>query len=95
MKKYTKPMIIFESFTLSTNIAGDCGRKADGPTGSFAVNGCGIYYDTFNPFPGEFDTMTIFTAAWSGCIDNVSQDDSLIDQFCYHNPSDSTKLFNS
>ena len=95
MKKYTKPIIIFESFALSTNIAGDCGRKADGPTGSFAVNGCGINYDTFNPFTGEFESVIIFTGAWSGCVDKVDPNDGLIDEFCYQNPSDSTKLFNS
>jgi hypothetical protein len=43
MKKvYTKPEIMFEDFTLSTNIAGDCeGEFVNATKGSCAVTGTG------------------------------------------------------
>ena len=56
MKKYTKPMIIFESFTLSTNIAGDCEVKTNMPSNM----SCGI----------DFSGIMLFMNGMDGCEDD-------------------------
>lgn len=55
MKKYTKPMIVFESFTLSTNIAGDCDVKTNLPTNET----CGM----------DFSGYAVFMDGMEGCGD--------------------------
>lgn len=73
MKKYTKPMIVFESFSLSTNIAA-CGYQV-----SFedeVVGGCQAYeYDS------DFGPMVLFLDANVGCKDTAP---SANDGICYH-----------
>ena len=79
-KTYTKPEIIFESFSFSTNIAGDCGILY-----SVSSEGvCGFDYG------GEF----IFLTNISGCTKKLEADDNT-SGFCYHNPYDVNRLFNS
>lgn len=79
MKKiYSKPEIVFDSFTLTTNIAAGCGK-----TINTHVNGaCGL------PVEG---VGTIFTTDITGCEVKIAEDDS----YCYHVPTNDTKLFNS
>lgn len=79
-KEYTKPEIMFEDFTLSTNIAGDCGNVVT----THAENVCGI----------EFGVDFIFLTGVQGCTKEIETDDHY-SGICYHNPTDIGRLFNS
>ena len=79
-KTYVKPEIMFESFTLSVNIAGDC----DHDTALHAQGACGI----------DFGGDIIFLTGISGCWEQYDVDDGT-SGICYHVPTDTTKLFNS
>lgn len=80
MKKiYSKPEIMFDSFTLTTNIAAGCGNKIN-----TQVDGaCGI------ELPGY---GVVFLDGVAGCKDHPIEED---DVYCYHVPTADTKLFNS
>lgn len=81
MKKiYSKPEIMFESFTLSENIAGDCDVKVT----TMAENICG-YLDPRDPI-----RKPVFNSSISGCERHPSED-----TVCYHNPTETSNLFNS
>lgn len=86
MKKvYKKPTIIFEDFSLCTNIAGDCESIVGNPTkGSCPVLGTG--------------NMAIFNDAISACeyiAGQMGSHDDMWDEFCYHVPTEYSSLFNS
>ena len=84
MKKiYTKPGIVFDSFSLSTNIA-----SCDIPF-THAQNICGI--------PDSWGVTTIFTLDVSGSDCDVSGDDNTTtnDGLCYHVPTAGYTLFSS
>lgn len=81
-KTYSKPQIMFESFSLSTSIAGACGVKADAP----AAGTCGVDYG----FMG-----TIFLTNVAGCSTGVGIDDGFFNDICYHVPVENQNLFNS
>jgi len=87
MKKYVKPMIVFESFTLSTNIAANCKQKADGYTNFYD---CGVYFES----EGQ-----VFTTPWNGCEVKADVDDpdknGEYNGYCYDVPTGATPLFNS
>lgn len=81
MKKiYTKPEIIFEDFSLSTNIAGDC--ELD--TSLQSPDECGYQLRT-----GEI----VFLSKETGC-DTVPVDGAY-NGYCYHVPTEDNNLFNS
>ena len=83
MKKlYSKPEIAFESFTLSTNVAGDCNKIIDAQS----KGSCGI--------PGSAPNMALFVQGVTGCQvwDDDGKDD---DGYCYHVPDGVPVLFNS
>lgn len=81
-KKYIKPNICFESFTLSTNIAGDCVEKTDTPySGTCALE----------VVAGPL-TWNIFMSEIVACT--TQEDDGAYNQICYHVPFGDT-LFNS
>ncbi len=87
-KTYEKPQIMFESFTLSTNIAGDCEIKTWLPSNT----SCGMEFS---------DGTTIFLDTMNGCsaenggIPVVSEDgDGEWNGICYHVPF-GENLFNS
>lgn len=87
MKKlYKKPEIVFEDFTLSTSIAGDCDKIVGNPT----KGACGV--------PGS-DGVNLFSASVTGpagCMEDwESSFGDSYDGFCYYNPSDDKLLFNS
>ena len=82
MKKYTKPMIMFESFSLSTCIAG-CRFEAS--HGDDVKGGCKAYW-------AEDYGTTIFMDPSSGCAYTVTKDDYNV---CYHVPSAGNELFGS
>lgn len=69
MKKvYEKPEIVFESFSLSTSIAGDCEVKTHTP----AAMECAYGEDDFG--------QPIFVEAAQVCVSKVQENDTL----CYH-----------
>lgn len=83
-KTYSKPVIIIENFSLSTNLAADC-EKPFTLAEQFA---CGI--------PDESGTglMIFDTSIASTCgVDGMGNE--VYDGFCYHIPSESNELFNS
>lgn len=85
-KKYKKPMIVIESFSLDTNIAGNCEK----PFNLQAQFVCGI--------PDENGLgMNIFTPGLDGgnCIVPGNGDNAKYDGFCYHVPTENNELFNS
>ena len=84
-KAYSKPEIMFEDFTLSTNIASGCETIVDNPSkGSCAISGSG----GINVFDGTIPACE-YTPGDMGTADDT------YDGACYHVPSDSSSLFNS
>ena len=79
MKKYEKPQIVFEDFSLSNNIAANCEVKT--PLQSLEA-GCG--------FPVRGGSVFL-----SGTLCTHVTQDETYNGFCYHNPSDVYNLFNS
>lgn len=86
-KKYCKPEIMFESFTLSTNIAGDCGDRAELLAADYA---CGKMFS---------DGRTVFMSGMYGCGDVLVEPDQDGDgawgTLCYHVPSNLNSLVTS
>lgn len=88
MKKvYSAPDILFESFTLSTNIAGDCEAPFvnNATRGTCAVLGTG----GVAIFDGKVGTACTDTPQEWG------QSDDLWNGLCYHVPTETNNLFNS
>lgn len=85
MKKYTKPMIVFESFTLSTNIAGDCDVKTDTKSN----------HDCWMDFSG----VPVFLEGMSGCKNGIQikneGGDGEFNGICYDVFTSDKQLFNS
>ena len=90
-KKYEKPMILFENFAMSTNIAAECAIK-DVPA---TYGECGI------DLPG---LGVVFVTGIQACdngfaIPDIDDDPTIIDakfdKFCYHIPQQNSNLFNS
>lgn len=87
-KTYTKPEISFESFLMSTNIAGDC----DKPFVNNASKGaCGV----IGSVPGVDNLFVKGVSGADGCqiwdSDGITDKDGL----CYHVPVEGKNLFNS
>ena len=79
-KTYNKPVIVFESFTMSTNIASGC----ENPTNLPSVNQCGIDIEGFgNIFMQGMD-----------CVKKIAEGDSF-NGICYHTPTEGNNLFTS
>ena len=79
-KTYTKPEIAFESFALSTNIAGDCEVINSSPT---------RYSCAYETRGGN-----VFTSDVGACT--VKEDGDYTaggNTFCYHNPGEDSNLF--
>jgi hypothetical protein len=84
MKKvYSKPVIMFEDFSLSTNIAGSC----DVDTNVQSQNQCGM----------DFSGVTVFLDTMNGCAIKVTSvgGDGEYGGICYHVFSNGYNLFNS
>ena len=86
MKKvYVKPMIYYESFASSTNLAAGCEKIVGTPS----MYLCGI--TTSDP-----DTVYFaYPVDGSLCNEEGRGDMMTYDNFCYQNPSDGNNLFNS
>lgn len=86
-REYKKPIVVFENFCMSTNIAANCDRIVNNPTQYV----CGI--------PGSAPGMDVFSTGIHGCViheetvDGVA--DGVYDGYCYHVPDGQTQLFNS
>lgn len=84
-KAYSKPDILFESFSLATSIAAGCEEKA-----LSTQDACGV----------KFGKSIIFTSEAHGCASVIS-DGSLTGNWvdkennglCYHNPSATYNVF--
>ena len=87
MKKvYTAPQILFESFTMSTNIAAGCDSIVGNPSkGSCAV--LGSAGEKF--FSGTMVDICDFN------VEEFGQAPDMWDGFCYHVPNENSDLFNS
>jgi hypothetical protein len=79
-KAYSKPEIMFEDFSLSTNVAAGCTFKTD----TKSEGDCG--------YPNSLGTGTIFTEAANGCKYHVPDNN---DSLCYHVPNEHSDIFNS
>ncbi|MBQ8830714.1 MAG: hypothetical protein IJ017_03860 [Oscillospiraceae bacterium] len=85
MKKvYNKPQIMFESFILSTNIAGDCEVDTDLKSN----DDCGL----------DFSGKVVFLDTMNGCKGGIEVEDvggdGIHNGICYH-ISQGQNLFNS
>lgn len=80
-KEYVKPQIVFEEFSLSTNIAAGCNIIISNST-----QGVCAYEDVRN-------NKNVFTEAISACT--TKQDDGASNGICYHVPIETNDLFNS
>ena len=83
-KTYSKPSVVIENFTLSTNVAGDCEK----PFNLQAQFVCGIPDD-------NGVGMNIFDPSKGGSCVIPGEDDAKFDGFCYHIPTETNELFNS
>lgn len=82
-KAYTKPAIMFEDFTLSTNIAGDCETKTNTP------NSGNCAYTVYDEFLGKLD---VFLSDMNICT--TKEADGEYNGICYQVPY-GENLFNS
>lgn len=81
-KKYVKPQIYIENFSLDTTIAGDCEGIVGNPTkGTCAVLGTG--------------GIAMFEDGMPSICDYTPPDGDKYDSFCYHVPTEYNNLFNS
>lgn len=84
-KEYTKPVIMFESFALSTSIAGDCETIIS----NMSKGSCGYEISRIT---------TIFVSGIDDCNFTVPDDHPYEhgnNTFCYHVPKSEMTLFNS
>ena len=80
-KNYSKPDILFESFSLCSSIAAGCAR----PIRTQAEMQCALMAGN----------RAIFTDAVNACMFKVMDGSAQFDGICYHIPTEYTNLFNS
>lgn len=79
-KPYSEPDIVFESFSLSTNIAAGCEEKPYNYTDT-----CGVLWGK----------KTIFLQEMNGCASKIENEDPSYNKLCYHVPIDTYNVFYS
>lgn len=84
-KPYQKPEIVYEDFSLSTNIAGTCDVITSTPNSG----NCAYPMDT-----GAFGIQNVFVGTVEDC-DVTPQSGDEYNGICYHVPYDTSDLFNS
>lgn len=87
-KKYSKPDIMFESFTLSNNIASTCAPGTESLHDTM-ISACGKLFS---------DGSMVFTTNVSGCSIQVTPDeygDAEWGEYCYHVPANLLNAFDS
>ena len=82
-KEYTKPIIVFENFTLSTSIAANCDRHVS----TQVQNVCAI--------EGSAPGLGVFSGTIAGCAINWQEEWGPYDGYCYHVPTPGFNLFHS
>jgi hypothetical protein len=80
-KTYTKPDIMFDSFSMCSSIAAACEVEA-----TFARNQCGVEMT---------ESISIFADGVTDCAWKISDSDESFNYLCYHVPSDNYNVFNS
>ena len=86
-KKYSKPGIIIENFTIAQNIAANCGAAHKSPWGSPTHADKGHC--------GWFDGVDTIWAAEPACTEDGLTTDDDVKGVCYNNPSLGMNIFNS
>ena len=92
-KTYAKPMVSFESFAFSSNIAGGCGDIIGMQAGA---NSCAVYGTFSDPDKGcEFmdNGFAIFYSGNGECIQSPQEDN--LGDLCYHVSTDASRIFMS
>ena len=84
-KKYEKPRFLFESFSMNTNIAGDCETDIT----NLSKNTCAWEV----PASGPLVTLYIFTNDVDACTTKPA--DGMYNNVCYDVPTSGLNLFNS
>lgn len=84
-KKYNKPVIVFEDFSLSMSIAGDCEEHIS----PAAAGTCGLDFGGDKIFVGG---VSLCTTEMENMVDTAWGD---YNGACYHNPSDTNNIFMS
>lgn len=79
-KPYQKPEIVYEDFSLTTNIAAGCEVRTDTP----AAEQCGVDMG---------DDFVVFLDSMQGICNTYRPDDEF--GYCYHVPTPDNNLFNS
>ena len=80
-KPYQKPEIVYEDFSLTTNIAAGCEAKTNLPSN----NTCGML----------ISGLYVFMEGMNGCSDWEVEENGNYNGICYHTPTDQNNLFNS
>lgn len=80
-KTYQKPDIEFDSFSLSSSIAGPCAFD----TNTQSQNVCSV----------DFGKYEVFTSQVNGCEGKVIADSGIYNGFCYHVPTNDKNVFMS
>lgn len=86
-KKYVKPMITMDLFSLTQSIAATCGVEHDAEMGyplQDTKQTCGWYMD---------DVITLFLIDSAFCTLPLEDGDD--STYCYNNPSGGTEIFGS
>lgn len=94
-KKYEKPMVLFEDFTMSTNIAGDCDVLTSSPN---EKSSCAYTDEYFDPTIGMPVEVNIFLVGNGNCTTTQVVESDTISGYqgvCYHVPTETSDLFNS
>lgn len=90
-KTYVKPMVTFESFAFSSNIAAGCG--AINGIHSDPTAGCAAYGTQSSPSNGcLFINGGAIIFLDSPCVETPQEDRH---DLCYHVPTDATRMFMS
>ncbi len=95
-EQYVKPLIVYENFSLTQNIAIDCGDTHDSTLGQSNH----LSPDTCNWIQGEGDDAVILFYV-DQCEDSVvigdpePGDELDIEGYCYNNPDGGVSLFSS
>ena len=88
-KAYTKPVITFEDFAFSSNVAGECG----GAPGIHGQGTCLAYGGSGSPANCMFCDNGFSMFAQGTC--DFQPDDGNLGNLCYHVSSAANKIFKS
>ena len=86
--KYVKPLLVFESFSLSQTIARNCGDKHEGTLGE------STHYDE-DTCEWDLGGYTIFYIPRCDDGPEGPDDPFEIDALCYNNPNGGQEIFSS